>query len=330
MLLYELPRNDLPNADCVPSVGHMHFQPTLIALALCTLAATAQTSKSALPLPAGVTTSGFSLPNFDAARITFRETGDLDLDGGAGSVEITQLEVRSALSRPLRLANDWLVVPMAEFTLTTLSLNDNPAGVPLHDEDLYSLGLSAFAIHMSDSSPWLYGGWARAELASDFEHITSDALSFDLAAGAGYRFNDRFLLGLGAAVCNLNGNVTFYPGIGFDWIVNDDVRVGLYGPSFIASYAYSKDWLFSFRTKANGGIWNIADASGGSHAIDLTCYQLGLFADRRLTDQLWLSGGVGMVVANKLEYATIHGDTLFERDVDSGLFGQIGLRFKTW
>jgi hypothetical protein len=297
-------------------------------MAICTLAAPAQSSKDALAGPAQAAT--VSLPDFDVARLTLRATGDLGLGHGEGSVGVTQMELRSLLARPIPLANDWLVVPLAEFTLTHLNLNDCPVGYPLHDDDLYSVGLSAFAVHLSQGSPWLYGGWARAELASDFDRLTSDALTFDFAAVAGYRYSEHLMVGFGAAVLNLNGDVSCYPAAGFDWIVNDAVRIGLYGPSFVASYAYSQDWLLSLRARAGGGVWNISDAAGNSQAADLTTYQLGVFADRRLTGKLWLSAGVGATVGNKLEITTPHGDTLFEREPDAGLFGQIGLRLKTW
>ena len=252
------------------------------------------------------------------------------MGSGAGKLDISQLEVRSLLSRPIPLANDWLVVPLAEFTLTNLNLNHNPTGFPLHDEDLYSLGMSAFAVHLSETSPWIYGGWARAELATDFEHVTSDALTFDVAAGGGYRFSDHFTLGFGAAVFNLNGHVTGYPAIAFDWKVSDALRVGLYGPSLIAAYTLSQDWKLSLRAKAGGGVWNVTDASGNSRAIDLTTYQIGAYAERRLTGKLWLTAGMGASVGNQLDYTTVHGSTLYERAPEAGVFGQIGLGLKAW
>lgn len=306
----------------------MKCMPVLTILAVGTLAAAAQSSKGALVDVAPAPTVG--LPEFGAARLTFWETGDLDLGSGQGRLDITQFELRSVLARPIHLANDWLLVPLAEFTQTSLNVHGSPADSPFHDEDLYSIGLSAAAVHLRQGSPWMCGAWARAELATDFEHVTSDAFTFDVAAGAGYRCNDAFILGFGAAVFNLNGNVTCYPALGFDWIVNDALRVGLYGPTFVTAYTYSPDWLLSFRAKAGGGIWNITDAAGNSRAIDLTTYQLGVFADRRLIDKLWLSAGVGLSLGNKLEYTTTHGDTLFERSPEAGVFGQIGLRLKAW
>ena len=293
----------------------MHCRPVLSILLLSTLAATAQASK-------------FSVPEMDIGRLTFRQTSGLDLGSGTGNVELSQLELRSLLSRPIALANDWLVVPLAEYTQTTLDINNRQTASPFHDEDLYSLGLSAFAVHLSESSPWIYGAWARGELATDFQHVTSDALTFDLAAAGGYRFNERFTLAFGAAVFNLNGHVSGYPLIGFDWFVSDALRVSLYGQSFVAAYTLSQDWKLSLRAKAGGGIWTVTDASGNSRAIDLTTYQIGAYAERRLTGMLWVTAGFGACVGNQLDYTTVHGSKLFERAPEAGVFGQIGVRLK--
>ncbi len=297
-------------------------------MALCSLAASAQDSKYALS--DSPQASDVSLPDFDAAHLTFNHTGDMDLGHGQGRLAVSEFDLRTMLSRPIPLADDWLLVPLAEFTRTNLSLHGTPAGSPFHDDDLTSIGLSAAAVHLTKSSPWIYGLWGHAGLASDFQHVTSDAFTVDLAAGAGYRVNDSLIVGVGGAVCNLNGDLAFYPGIGFDWIVNEALRVGIYGPSFITAYTYSPDWSFSFRAEAGGGIWNVNDALGNSRAIELTTYQCGVFADRHLFEKLWLSAGVGLSVGNKLEYTKTNGDTLFERAPEAALFGQIGLRLKTW
>jgi hypothetical protein len=51
---------------------------------------------------------------------------------------------------------------------------------------------------MAEGSPWLIGGWNRAELGSDFRHIDGDDITFDLAGGVGCRFNKESSLGFGA------------------------------------------------------------------------------------------------------------------------------------
>lgn len=268
------------------------------------------------------------IPGFDAVRAGFTQTSDMDLGAGNGDLSVTNGELRSVLSRPLSLADGLLVVPFGEYRFTSLDFNGPPA--PFDDEDLHSISMSSFLIGMREGSPWLYGGWARAELASDFQHIDGDDFTFDAAMGAGYRFNESFILALGAAVINLNGDEQFYPGIGFDWLPNDMWRVGLYGPIFIAACTPDEEWLLTLRGDPGGGVWNVTDAAGDSRSIDFTSYRVGLYLSRRLTGDLWLTAGGGAVLANELDYTTPHGREIRSLDPDEGWFGSIGLRLKAW
>lgn len=278
----------------------------------------------------GTASAQLIVPGFDASRVLFSQTGEMDMGGDNGSLEVTRFEVRSFLSRPVSFADGWLILPLAEYKLTGLSFDDTPAAFPIHDEDLHSLSLSSYFMSMREGSPWIFGGWARAELASDFQQIDGDDFTFDLAAGAGYRFNKCFTLMAGVAVINLNGDASFYPGINFDWIISDQLRAGLYGPTFTVEYAPTDEWLFTFRGDPGGGVWNVSDDNGQSRSIDLTSYGLGLYASRRLTGQLWLSVGGGVTVGNSLDYTKPHGGTILGRDPDEGLFGLVSLRLKAW
>lgn len=272
----------------------------------------------------------FDVPDFDAARAIVSHAGDIDFDGGPGSLEISRFELRSLLSKPLTPADCLTILPVFEYKATSLEFDDVPGGFPIRDEDLHSLNLSAYAFAARDGSPWIGIGWARAEMAGDFQDFGGDDFTFDVAGGIAYRFNEKFTLGFGGAVANLNGDTTFYPGIGFDWIVNDAVRIGLYGPTFIAAYSPDANWEFSFRGDSGGGTWNISDDAGKSRSIDLTSYRFGLFASRRLTGQLWLSAGAGATFGNEIRLTEPDGDKLFEQEMESGLFGQISLRLKAW
>jgi hypothetical protein len=180
-------------------------------------------------------------------------------------------------------------------------------------------------------SPWFFVAWARAELASDFQHINGDDFTFDIAGGVGYRFNDRFSLTTGATVLNLNGDSRIIPGINFDWVVNDKTRIGLYGPMPMISYKPNEDWSFSMRGIPGGGVWNITNDHGDSKSINLTSYQLGVFASRRITGEFWINAGVGATVFNNIKYSDPDGShKTLDEDMGSGLFGQIGLSLKTW
>lgn len=299
------------------------FKLSLAILSLGALAASGQSSAAAQ-----LTAS--DIPGFDVARGVFSQTGEMDLSGGPGNLDVTEFSLRSVLARPFSLVDGVFVIPYFDYRLTSLNFDAAPAAFPMGDEDLHSLALSTFVVSMSENSPWIYGAWMRAEMASDFQTITADDFTFDLAGGVGYRWNERFTFGAGAALTNLNGDAGFYPGIVFDWIVNDQLRVGLYGPSAIAAYSVSEDWLLSFRADAGGGVWNVTDAGGLSRSIDLTSYYLGLYASRRLTGHLWLTAGVGATVGNEIDYTTPGGNALLQRDIDEGLFGLVSLRLKAW
>lgn len=224
-----------------------------------------------------------------------------------------------------------MLVPLVQYSLTSLDFDNVGLGFPVADEDLHSVALHLAAVKMNKTSPWLYGAWARAEVASDFQHMNGDDVTFDIAAGVGYRYSDHFTLAAGVCAINLNGDAWVCPGINFDWVVNDQLRVGLYGPMTQISYTPNEDWNISLRGFPGGGNWNITDNNGASQSIDISSYQVGAFVGRRLTGKLWLNAGVGFTLFNNIEYADPDGDNkILDEDMESGLFGQIGLSLKTW
>lgn len=269
-----------------------------------------------------------SVPGFDAARVGMSQTGNMELGIGNGEMDIMRWELGTFLGKPIMPADGLYIMPYFEYEMTALEFSGWSG--PFQDEDLHSLGLSTYLVSMNEGSPWILGAWARAELATDFQQVGGDDYSFDLAGAVAYRFNEDFTFGVGACVTNLNGDENFYPGIGFDWVVNEQLRVGAYGPVISAAYSYDDNWLFTVRFEFTGGVWNITDNLGDSRNIDLTDNRLGIYASRRLVGDLWLTGGVGVTVGNELEYTTSSGTLLMTSEPDSGVFGAIGLRLKAW
>jgi hypothetical protein len=278
-----------------------------------------------------VTTAGVpaAFPGLDIAKLGATYAGDMDFETGPGSLDVARFQLSTLLSKPISPTPGLTIVPMFDYKATLLNFDGVAAGYPIGDEDLHSLSLSAFALSMRDDTPWVYAAYAKAELASDFQSVGGDDFTFDVAGGIGYRFTDHFMLGVGVAVANLNGDESFYPGINFDWIVNDQIRVGAYGPLFLATYTPHPDWFFSIRGENGGGIWNISD-SAGSESIDLTTYNLSVNANRRLTGKLWLSAGVGATFGNEIELTKPDGDRVYREVLDSGLFTQVSLRLMAW
>ena len=268
------------------------------------------------------------VPGFDASRILYSQSGDMDLHDDDGSLEVTDIAVRSFLCHPVRPTEGLYILPEAGYRFTRINAGGQTG--PLQDMDLHSFDLSLYMLGMPAGSPWIYGAWARAELATDFKVISGDDFSFDLAGGIGYRFNDTFTFAVGAAVTNLNGYPSFYPGIGFDWIASEKLRIGFYGPTGTAAYALNEYWLFTLRFDFAGGVWNIEDNNGQSQSVDLTDNRLGLYASRRLTDNLWLTAGAGLTIANEINYTTPAGHGIFGSDLDTAPYGLISLRMKAW
>jgi hypothetical protein len=304
----------------------MTIKPTIAIWLTCLTAAFAGEP----PVPTAAP-SGTRLPDMSVARASLTYAGDMDFDDIDGSLSIAEFDFISALSRPITMAGDIMLLPMLQYGLTSLDFDDTGKGFPLADEDLHSVSLHLAALKYDKDSPWLCGAWARAEVASDFQHMTGDDITFDIAGGVGYRFSDSFTLAAVAAVLNLNGDTWICPGINFDWDVNDQIRVALYGPMPVISYTPCEDWNFSLRGSPGGGIWNITDDNGDSKSIDMSSYQLGAYAGRRLNGKLWLNAGVGMAIFNNIKYSDPDGDDeVLDEDMEGGFFGQIGLSLKAW
>lgn len=278
--------------------------------------------------PAASTPVG--LPELDVSFLRFNYAHDMDLDNEAGSLNVYRGELFTLLSKPIVPLEGLNITPYFDYKLTSLDFDGVASGFPIRDEDLHSINVGTYLLSMRDDTPWVWGGFAQAKMNSDFQHIDGDDFTFDLAGGVGYRFSPKFVIGLGGAVTNLNGNARFYPGVNFDWVVSDELRVGAYGATFLATYKFGDDWLLNLQGESGGGIWNITDDGGESHSIDLTSYNLSLVASRRLVRELWLNAGVGYTFGNEIRLTRTSGDKLFTEDLDGGLFATVGVSLKAW
>ncbi|MCX6876621.1 MAG: DUF6268 family outer membrane beta-barrel protein [Verrucomicrobia bacterium] len=274
---------------------------------------------------------GTRLPNLDVTWGAFTYSGGVDFEHLGGSLSVTEFDFISLLSKPFTVAEDLMLVPAFQYGYTGLDFDGVSDNFPLPEEDLHSFALHLAVIKLNEGSPWFYGGWACAELATDFEHVNGDAVTFDLAAGVGYRVNDKLMVAAGAAALNFNGDFWICPGINFDWEVNDQLRIGLYGPMPVILYTPNPDWNITLRGFPGGGIWNVEDNQGASKAIDLTSYQVGATVGRRLIGNLWLNAGAGITTFNNIELSDPDGGhSRLDEDMDWGVFGQIGLSLKAW
>jgi len=281
--------------------------------------------------PVATGSPDINLPDLDVVSGSYTYVDGMDFDNISGGLSMDQFNLLSLLSRPITVAGDVMLVPALGYGYTGLEFDGTSAAFPLSDEGLHSVQLHLAAVKLNQGSPWFYGAWTRAEMASDFQHINGDDFTFDIAAGVGHRCSDALTVAVGAAVININGDPWFVPGINFDWKINDTLRAGLYGPIAVFSYTPSEDWSVMLRGRPGGGVWNITDDNGDSKSIDLSSYQVGLFGYRRLTGNVWLSAGAGVTLMNNLTYSDPDGDNkVLNEDMDAGWFAQIGISLRVW
>lgn len=266
------------------------------------------------------------VPGYDFIKGSASYAGGMDFDNSDNKAQLWQFEARAPLSQPINITENFLLLPHIQYKATLLDLDT------FGSDDLHSIALSTFLLYNSKDSPWIFGGWLRAELASDFERSTGDAITFDVIGGAAYKFSDNLTVGLGAAAINLNNDEEFFIGPVIDWKISECFRVGIFGPNAIASYKPDENWEFSLRGDASGDEWivNNGAPTTSNAVLDLDSYRIGLYADRRLTGDLWLRVGGGVTVANSIEFKTTGGDRLFKDDLGEGWFGEVALRLAIW
>jgi len=270
------------------------------------------------------------MPQFDFLRATFTQTGDMDLDGNPGDLSVTKYQATAFLSKPLALTQDLTMIPLFSYGVTQLDFSGTGA-FPIQDEDLHSASLSAIFIQDFRNTPWFGFGWTRAEMATDYQGLSGDDFTFDVALAVGYRVSDTFTIGAGFVVTNLNGDEEIFPGINFNWKPSDDFTLALFGPNLLARYDVNESWYLSLDGTPGGGNWNINDAAGQSRTIQLDSYWLGLNTNHRIAGELWISAGIGYTFGNEIEIKGNHGNgPSFSREMDGAALAQISLSLRSW
>lgn len=271
-----------------------------------------------------------AMPQLDALRTTFTQTGDMDIDGNPGDLSVSQYEARAFLSKPIALTSDLTLLPVFSYGVTQLDFAGTGA-FPIQDEDLHSASLSAIFLQDFRNTPWFAVGFARAEMATDYQNISGEDFTFDIALGVGYRVNDTLSVGVGFIVANLNGDEEIFPGLNFVWTPTEKFTAGVFGPNLLARYDVNESWFVSLDGRPGGGNWNINNATGQSRTIELDSYWLGLNTNHRIAGELWLSAGVGYTFANEIEVRGNYGNgPSFSREMDGAPLAQIALSLREW
>lgn len=254
-----------------------------------------------------------------------------------GDLDVSDYSIRALYPEPIFEIDSLFIQPAFDYRSTALHFNRVPTSAFVDPENLKSFDVEPYVVAMSAlvgsfrlDSPWMFGAWAKAGLASDFQDLGSHDFKFDFAVGGGYRFSETLSIGLGAAFTDLPGETGCKPGIGLDWKIDERFRVAICGPVCAVTYSPDPDWQFSLQGDSTGEIWNITDNKDRSRYLQLTSYKLGLFANRRITDHVQLAAGVGVTFSNEIELFRSNGGTVVDQRLDRGFFGQIGLIIASW
>jgi hypothetical protein len=271
-----------------------------------------------------------SLGSSDFLRTTFTQTGAMDIDGNSGDLSITKFQATAFLSKPIALTPDLTMLPMFSYGITQLDFSGT-GPLPIEDEGLHSASLSAIFTQDFRNSPWFAMGWTSAEMATDYQGLSGDDFTFDVALGMGYRVSDTLMISAGFVVINLNGDEEIFPGINFSWKPCDAFSLALFGPKLLARYDINDSWYISLNGTPGGGSWNIDDSTGQSRTIELDSYWIGLNTHHRITGEFWVSAGIGYTFANQIEIKGNHGNgPSLERDMDGAALAQISLSLRSW
>ena len=272
--------------------------------------------------------SGFTVPDFDFLTLTATQTGKMDFDDGPGDLSITNYNVTAFLSRPVALTDSLTLIPYFSYSYTQLDIDDTT--LPFNDEDFHSASLSAIFIQDVKNTPWFGVAWTRAELATDFQAVGEEDVTFDLALGVGYKFSDSLTVAVGALAINFNGDTEIFPGLNLVWTPCDDFSLAVYGPNVNARYTINDNWYLSATGEQGGAVWNLNDAQGNGRSIDLDSYWVSLSTHHRLAGELWLSVGVGYTFANEIEIRNNRGGSSTSSDLDGAPLAQVSLSLHDW
>ena len=199
------------------------------------------------------------------------------------------------------------------------------------NEDLYSTQLAAIFIQKFGESRWFGIGYTGVEMASDYQNISGADFTFDVALGVGYTVSDTLSIGAGLVTTNLNGDDQIFGGINFSWVPCEKWNFAVYGANALVRYNISDCWFLSLTGTPGGGNWNIDDNAGQSRTVELDSYWVGLSTHHRITEQVWISAGLGYTFANEIQFKQDYGNgPSSSRDLDGAALTQISLSVHEW
>jgi hypothetical protein len=279
--------------------------------------------------------AAFVLPGWDTSEITSSHAGAVGFNKGPGSMSVSDLTYSSLIVTPISSGSPPAISPLFDFRSTVLHFEKIPTSVV--DDTLRTLTVFPVAINLGalftlrcDNPAWIHGIRASEQLASDLRDISSEDFSTVVTGFSGYRFSDRFIFGAGIGIELIDDKVRIHPGIGIDWTIHDELRLLVCGRDWSLAYAPQGRWEYSIRGESTDEIWNLKDKGGEALSLRVSSYHVGMFGSRRLTDQCRFEVGIGATTGNEIHLRDSFGKSVVKEGLHVGLFGQIGLKIRSW
>ena len=178
------------------------------------------------------------------------------------------------------------------------------------------------------SEKWLIGGMVMPGLSGDM-NSTSDAFSFSVVAGVGYKQNPDLRWFGGVFYSQGFDDDILTPGLGVMWNPTPKWSVNVLPPFANASWRFHENYALTLFGRYESATWNVeADSAGPDRDVAMSSLRVGLRLERRLSDHFWaqISGGVSF--AREMEIETLSSATLQEDDVDAAPFVQAGVNIR--
>ena len=259
-----------------------------------------------------------------SAALSYTDASEIDFDSAAGGFSYRQLDLSTPLGKPYHLNSHHALVLGVDYRATWLQ-TDTFIG----DQDLHRFRFNLRWMYRQPGSKWSWTAALSPGIGTDGHGISAEDFTLNAQLSFRYRVSDSFAWLGGIVVLHDSVETRVFPGLGFQWNVNESMQVTFSGIRLNASWQPSADWLVSFRVQPGGGAWNI-DHQGVAYNVGMRSFQAMLGVEHRIAKKTWLGIWVGATFANEVEIESEGGGDLFDDDADTGWFVRLGVRRVFW
>ena len=252
-----------------------------------------------------------------------------------GEADFTNTGALALLGRS-EFGNGWQWFPAFKYQFSRLDLDARPFGLnpaaPSLDRDLHQFTLHNFLLNASSDSRWIHGAYLGAGIQSDLSRVGGRDVNLAAAFGSGYRFTDRFMLGLGVYGSNLLNDPFIVPAPVFFWLPAEDWLISYYGPRFVARREIGDDIQVGIEAGWNGGWWGI-DSFGSDSRLEVDSIRAGIYYRQRIAGDAWIELGAGYTFANEIKIFSPGGRDLYPAalgETDPAPYVSLGFSLHRW